>query len=203
MTTAFVGAGVVALVTGTMMPDMPEPDNNLALVDATAAAQAAERAQGDRASRSDGRGGGLTAEQAAPDIYVLPLRDYTLTSKFGQRWGRRHEGIDLAAPGGTPYHAIARGKVILARPNGGYGNCIMIDHGGGIVSVYGHSSAILVKEGQIVEAGEVIGRVGNTGYSFGDHLHLEVRVNGVQQDPIPYLKGKGADVPGKTDPLTQ
>jgi murein DD-endopeptidase MepM/ murein hydrolase activator NlpD len=195
---------VVALVTGTVMPDMPEPDTNLALVDASAAAQAAERTQAaDRASRADGRGAGLTAEQAAPDVYVLPLRNYTLTSKFGPRWGRLHAGIDLAAPGGTPYHAIARGKVILARPNGGYGNCIMLDHGGGIVSVYGHSSAILVKEGQTVEAGEIIGKVGNTGYSFGDHLHLEVRVNGVQQDPIPYLKGKGADVPSKTDALSQ
>jgi murein DD-endopeptidase MepM/ murein hydrolase activator NlpD len=204
MTSAFVGAGVVALVTGTAMPDQPEP-TNLALVDATAAAEAAERTQAaaERASRADGRGAGATTEQAAPDLYVLPLRNYTLTSKFGQRWGRLHAGIDLAAPGGTPYHAVARGKVILARSNGGYGQCIMIDHGGGVVSVYGHSSAILVREGQIVEAGDVIGKVGNTGYSFGDHLHLEIRVNDEQQDPIPFLRGKGADVPAKTDVLTQ
>jgi murein DD-endopeptidase MepM/ murein hydrolase activator NlpD len=203
MTTAFVGAGMVALVTGTVLPDMPE-SSNLALVDATTANEAADRIKAvERASRSDTRGVGASAEQSAPDVYVLPLRSYTLTSKFGQRWGRLHAGIDLSSPEGTPYHAVARGKVILARYNGGYGNCIMIDHGGGVVSVYGHSSSLMVKEGQVVEAGQPIGRIGNTGYSFGSHLHLEIRINEKQQDPIPYLKGKGADVPGKTDPLTQ
>lgn len=205
MTTAFVGAGMVALVTGAMLPESAEPDNNLALVDATAAAEAAERTQAvERASRDDAaRTAGATAEQVAPDLYVLPLREYTLTSKFGQRWGKLHAGIDLGAPEGTAYHAVARGKVVLARANGGYGNCIMIDHGDGIVSVYGHSQKILVKEGQMVEAGDVIGKVGNTGYSFGAHLHLEIRIADKQQDPIPYLKGKGADVPGKTDALSQ
>jgi murein DD-endopeptidase MepM/ murein hydrolase activator NlpD len=206
MTTALVGAGVVALVTGTVMPDTPEPDD-LALVDATAIAQAAERADaaaGDRASRSDPRdAAGFTIEQWAPDVYVLPLRSYTLTSKFGPRWERQHTGIDLAAPGGTPYYSIANGRVIMARYYGGYGYCIMIDHGGGVVSLYGHSSQMLVKEGQTVQAGEMIGKVGTTGHSFGTHLHFEIRIDGVQKDPIPFLKGKGADIPGKTDALTQ
>jgi murein DD-endopeptidase MepM/ murein hydrolase activator NlpD len=195
------------LVTGTLVPDMSEPDS-LALVDANAAAaEAAQRTQAepDRASRSDARSDtpAVTAEQVAPDLWVLPLREYTLTSKFGPRWGRSHKGIDLGASEGTPYHSVARGKVILARYYGGYGNCIMIQHDDNTVSLYGHSSKMLVKEGQIVEAGELIGKVGNTGYSFGAHLHLEIRINDEQTDPIPWLKAKGADVPTKTDPLSQ
>ena len=202
MTTAVIGAGVVALGTAAAIPGHAEP-SNLSLVDASVDSDLAARAAADRAARGDGRDVGFSTEQAAPDVYVLPLRSYTLTSKFGPRWGRLHPGIDLGAPEGTSYYAVARGKVILARNNGGYGLNIMIDHGGGIVSVYGHSSKLLVKEGQIVEAGDLIGKVGNTGYSFGAHLHLEIRVNGKQTDPIPYLKSKGADVPGKSDPLTQ
>jgi murein DD-endopeptidase MepM/ murein hydrolase activator NlpD len=211
MTTAFVGAGVVALVTGTVMPDTPEPDTSVALADASAAVQDAARAHpsSDRASRSDLRSKNVpaaataTAELPAPDLYFLPLHNYTVTSMFGERWGRPHKGIDLGAPKNTPYHAIADGKVILARAYGGYGNCIMIQHGDGIVSVYGHSNKILVKEGDTVQAGQVIGLVGDTGYSFGDHLHLEIRVHDQATDPIPFLKGKGADVPGKTDALSQ
>jgi murein DD-endopeptidase MepM/ murein hydrolase activator NlpD len=213
MTSAFVGAGVVALVTGTVMPDMRDPDS-LNLVDAnTVASEAAERTKtlgDDRASRNDTRSvDGASAEIPSPDIYVLPLKSYTLTSKFGFRKleaessGRAHTGIDLAAPSGTPYYAVARGKVILARYNGGYGNCIMIDHGGGVFSLYGHSTSLAVKEGQVVEAGQKIGTVGDTGYSFGPHLHFEIHVDGERVDPIEYLKGRGADVPGKTDALTQ
>lgn len=205
MTSAFVGAGVVALVTGTVMPDMHDPDS-LTLVDANAvASEAAERTKAvgdDRASRNDTRSveGDATAI-AAPDVYVLPLREYTLTSKFGFRNleaeanGRRHVGVDLAAPSGTPYYAVARGRVALARANGGYGNCIMLDHGGGVVSVYGHSSSLAVKEGQVVEAGQVIGAVGDTGYSFGPQLHFEIQVDGQQVDSLEYLKGKGAEAP--------
>lgn len=212
MTSAFVGAGVVALVTGTVMPDMHEPDS-LNLVDAnTVAAEAVERSKAvgdDRASRSETRGAaGATAEIPPPDIYVLPLKSYTLTSKFGFRKleaesdGRSH-GIDLAAPSGTPYYAVAGGKVILARSNGGYGNCIVIDHGGGVISLYGHSTSLAVKEGDIVEAGQKIGTVGDTGYSFGPHLHFEIHVEGERVDPIDFLKGRGADIPGKTDALTR
>jgi murein DD-endopeptidase MepM/ murein hydrolase activator NlpD len=208
MTTAFVGAGVVALVTGTMMPDTPAPGSNLSLVDAPAASQDSDRAQSadgraSRDNRDPATAQTATTEMAAPDLYFLPLRSYTLTSKFGVRWNKEHKGVDLAAPKNTPYHAIADGKVILARAYGGYGNCIMIQHGDGIVSVYGHSNKLLVKEGDMVKAGQEIGLVGDTGYSFGDHLHLETRVNGEQVDPIPFLKGKGADIPGKIDALSQ
>jgi murein DD-endopeptidase MepM/ murein hydrolase activator NlpD len=208
MTTAVVGAGVVAMVTGTAMPDRPSDPSSLALVDASALQADADRAKvADRANRADASRGttgvGATAAVGAPDVYFLPLHNYTLTSTFGQRWGRPHTGIDLAAPEGTQYHAVARGKVILARYYGGYGNCIIIDHGGGISSVYGHSVRLKVKEGDIVEAGQYIGDVGNTGHSFGAHLHLEIRINNVPVEPIAWLREHGADVPGKRDPLTQ
>jgi murein DD-endopeptidase MepM/ murein hydrolase activator NlpD len=212
MTSAFVGAGVVALVTGTVMPDMQDP-NDLALVDSNAAAETADRAKAvadERASRADARDlGGSSVEIAPPDVYVLPLREYTITSKFGLRkleaesGPRQHSGIDLAAPMGTPYYAVAAGVVTRAGSYGGYGYAIEVDHGGGITSLYGHSSALLVKVGQKVVAGQLIGRVGDTGYSFGPHLHFEIHINGQREDPIAYLKGKGADVPGKTDPLTE
>jgi murein DD-endopeptidase MepM/ murein hydrolase activator NlpD len=212
MTSAFVGAGVVALVTGTAMPDMPDP-NDLALVDSNAAAEAAERANtlaDDRASRSDPRGvGGSTAEIPPPDVYVLPLREYTVTSQFGLRkldaeaGARQHTGIDLAAPCGDTYYAVASGVVTRAGWYGGYGYAIEVDHGGGITSLYGHSSKLGVKVGDKVVAGQPIGEVGDSGYSFGCHLHFEILINNERQDPIPYLKGKGADIPGKTDPLTQ
>ena len=214
MTSAFVGAGVVALVTGTVMPDMPDP-NDLALAnaDANTAADTADRAKAvgdDRAARSDTRDvGGSAAEIPPPDVWVLPLREYTVTSKFGLRkldaeaGARQHAGIDLAAPMGTTYYAVASGVVTRAGSYGGYGYAIEIDHGGGITSLYGHSSALLVKVGDKVVAGQPIGKVGDTGYSFGPHLHFEIHINGQREDPIPYLKGKGADVPGKTDPLTQ
>jgi murein DD-endopeptidase MepM/ murein hydrolase activator NlpD len=212
MTSAVIGAGVVAMVTGTMAPDMQDP-NDLALVDANAAAETADRARtvaDERASRGEPRDlGGSTAEIAPPDVYVLPLREYTLTSKFGLRkleaeaGARQHTGIDLAAPMGTPYYAVAAGVVTRAGSYGGYGYAIEIDHGGGITSLYGHSSKLLVKVGDKVVAGQLIGKVGDTGYSFGPHLHFEIHINGQREDPISYLKGKGADVPGKTDPLTE
>jgi murein DD-endopeptidase MepM/ murein hydrolase activator NlpD len=214
MTSAVVGAGMVALVAGTVMPDMRDPDS-LNLVDANAvASENAERtkALGDeRASRNDTRAATTTGtpEVAPPDIYVMPLNEYTLTSKFGARSldseGKdgKHAGIDLAAPKGTTYYAVARGKVVLARANGGYGYCVMIDHGGGVVTVYGHSNSVAVKEGQVVEAGQPIGTVGESGYTYGPQLHFEVRVDGQQVDALEYLKGKGADVPQNVNAVTR
>jgi murein DD-endopeptidase MepM/ murein hydrolase activator NlpD len=217
MTGAFVSAGVVALVTGTVMPNQMGDPNDLALVDSNASADSgsvdrAKAVSDDRASRADARDlGASSAEVAPPSLYVLPLREYTITSKFGLRKleseanAREHTGIDLAAPEGTTYYAVADGVVTRAGYNGGSGYEIEINHGGGIVSVYGHSKAqsLKVKVGDKVTAGQPIGEVGDTGYSFGPHLHFEIHVNGQREDPIPFLKGKGADVPGKTDPLTQ
>ncbi|MDA3005688.1 MAG: M23 family metallopeptidase, partial [Actinomycetota bacterium] len=110
-----------------------------------------------------------------------------LSSGFGPRWGRMHQGIDVAAPTGRPITAAKSGKVIVAGSSGGYGNLVVIDHGGGLSTAYAHQSRIAVRVGQPVTQGGLIGFVGSTGFSTGPHLHFEVRVNGVARDPLPYL----------------
>lgn len=106
---------------------------------------------------------------------------------FGTR--RMHTGIDLAAIGGTPIYAAEEGTVIIAGVRGGYGNAVVIDHGGGLATLYAHQSRITVSVGEQVSAGERIGFVGCTGYCTGDHLHFEVHINGKHTDPLPYLRG--------------
>jgi murein DD-endopeptidase MepM/ murein hydrolase activator NlpD len=110
-----------------------------------------------------------------------------ITSPFGWRWGRMHEGIDIGVPYGTPIHAAAAGTVVYCGWMSGYGNLVAIDHGGGISTAYGHQSSIAVGCGQTVGQGDVIGYVGCTGHCFGPHLHFEVRVNGSPVDPLRYL----------------
>ena len=113
----------------------------------------------------------------------------TLTSPFGMRWGRLHAGIDIAAPGGTPIRAAQAGSIAFAQSeaeSGGYGNYTCVDHGGGLSTCYAHQSSFAITSGSVSQ-GDVIGYVGNTGNSFGDHLHFEVRVNGVPTDPMGYL----------------
>lgn len=111
----------------------------------------------------------------------------TVTSGYGMRWGRMHEGIDIAATSGTPIVVAATGTVIHAGWLGGYGNLVVVDHGNGLATAYAHASAILVGTGQQVSQGTTIALVGSTGHSTGPHLHFEVRVNGVAVDPLLYL----------------
>ena len=110
-----------------------------------------------------------------------------ITSPFGMRWGRMHEGIDIGVPTGTPIHAAAAGRVIYAGWMSGYGNLTVIDHGRGLATAYGHQSALAAGNGQTVSQGQTIGYVGCTGHCFGPHLHFEVRVNGQPVDPLGYL----------------
>jgi murein DD-endopeptidase MepM/ murein hydrolase activator NlpD len=110
-----------------------------------------------------------------------------VTSPFGMRWGRMHEGIDIGAASGTPIHASAGGTVIYAGWLGGYGNLVVIDHHNTLATAYAHQSAIATALGASVSQGQVIGYVGSTGHSFGPHLHFEVRVNGAPVDPLAYL----------------
>jgi len=113
-----------------------------------------------------------------------------VVSGFGMRWGRMHEGIDIAVPAGTPIRAAAAGSVVLLESeasSGGYGNFTCVDHGGGLQTCYAHQSSFAASSGQSVSQGQVIGYVGCTGHCFGDHLHFEVRVNGVPTDPLGYL----------------
>ena len=118
--------------------------------------------------------------------FIWPVNGI-LTSGFGPRWGSIHEGIDIGAAEGTPILAAASGAVIMASYNGGYGNYTCIDHGGGLSTCYAHQAGFAVSAGSSVSQGQVIGYVGNTGNSFGAHLHFEVRINGAATDPLGYL----------------
>lgn len=119
--------------------------------------------------------------------FIWPARG-TLTSRFGWRYRRRHEGIDLAAPRGTPIYAARDGVVEYSGWKGGYGRVVFVRHGGGVVTVYGHASSLLVQPGRPVKKGQLIARVGCTGRCTGSHLHFEVRVNGRAVNPLSYLR---------------
>ncbi len=124
---------------------------------------------------------------------IVPLRGGWVTSDFGWRrspisGGRQlHEGVDIASPYGAPVMAAGDGIVTFAGRHGGLGNKVIVDHGYGLITVYGHNSQILVKEGEHIKRGMMIARVGSTGRSTGPHLHYEVLVNGVPVDPLHYI----------------
>ncbi len=125
--------------------------------------------------------------------FSLPVKSYRISSPYGWRihpiFKRRkhHNGIDLAAPYGTPIIASGAGMVIYAGRKGGYGNMVMINHGKGYATVYAHMSTILVSNGQEVMEEQPIGKVGSTGISTGNHLHFEIRVNGKHRNPKEFL----------------
>lgn len=198
VTTAFVGAGVVALGTAAGMPDSKADPAPLAAAKATANTDdlAARLANADRANRSSDRDADplSSVDQVASSLWVLPLEHYSISSPFGSRQGTLHPGVDLAAPEGTPYVAAHAGMVTLARYNGGYGYCVEIDAGNGVTLVYGHASKLLVHEGQQVQAGDLLGLTGDTGYSFGPHLHFEVRVDNAPTDPVAFMQAHGVDI---------
>jgi murein DD-endopeptidase MepM/ murein hydrolase activator NlpD len=110
-----------------------------------------------------------------------------VTSPFGYRWGALHAGVDMDARMGDPIKACTAGEVVIAGWLGGYGNAVVIDHGGGFGTLYGHQSQIAVSVGQRVNAGQVIGYIGSTGYSTGPHLHFEVRIGGNPVNPVGYM----------------
>jgi murein DD-endopeptidase MepM/ murein hydrolase activator NlpD len=106
-----------------------------------------------------------------------------VTSEYGYRWGRLHAGIDIAAPSGTPIGAAIAGTVIYSSWQSGYGNVVIISHGGGLSTLYGHQSRLGVSLGQVVGQGQIIGYVGSTGHSTGPHVHFETRYGGVARNP--------------------
>ena len=139
------------------------------------------------------------AEQGIDTEYIggelaWPVPGYTrITSKYAMRVHpitgqyKLHTGVDIGAPAGSNFIAANDGIVVKAEYNAAYGNMVIIDHGGGISTLYAHGSEILVQLGQSVKRGESILKVGSTGYSTGPHAHFEVRINGVTTDPLPYI----------------
>ena len=147
---------------------------------------------------SGGASGGGTSGGSATSLSDLqwPVPSCTLiTSRFGYRVAPTagastyHGGLDIGAGMGASIVAAGAGDVIYAGDNGGYGKCVMIDHGNGVVTVYAHMSSIGVSYGQYVTAGQYVGAVGSTGVSTGPHCHFEIRINGAQTDPAAYFSG--------------
>lgn len=111
----------------------------------------------------------------------------TITSPYGMRWGKLHKGIDIGAPTGAKIVASNQGKVVTSTYQSSYGNYVIINHGGGYMTVYAHMSKRLVSVGTYVAKGQTIGKVGSTGHSTGPHLHFEIRVNGTAVNPRKYV----------------
>jgi murein DD-endopeptidase MepM/ murein hydrolase activator NlpD len=123
----------------------------------------------------------------APDDGLLWPVSGMINSSFGPRGASFHDGIDIAAPEGTPILAIERGEVVYNDQLRGYGNIVIIRHAGAMISVYAHNQINLVREGQQVERGTIIAKVGSTGRVTGPHLHFEIRKHNAAQDPLRYL----------------
>lgn len=134
-------------------------------------------------SRSNGK------DVASLGTFVKPY-DGMITSYFGARWGRNHDGLDIWTNdcAGKPAYAASNGVVVRADVYGGYGNCVIIDHGNGVKTLYAHLSSISVKVGDTLSAGDEIGRIGNTGASQGAHLHFEVHLDGEKVNPLIFVE---------------
>lgn len=173
---------------------MAAEDAANATIDKLVAELEAQRAAAAAAAAASGGGGGGSAN--ASGSFLWPVASYVyVSSRFGPRVHpitgekKNHTGLDIASNQGTTVYASDGGSVTLAGWNGGYGNCIMIDHGNGYVTLYGHLSSISVSQGQSVSQGDVIGAVGSTGNSTGPHLHFEVLKDGSRIDPEQFFSG--------------
>lgn len=200
---AVLSAGAVALGSAAALSSPePEPPPIAGEIEPRVAPPPGMRAPGattdvvtdDNGGRTNGSDDSPITEQPAETTWRLPLDDIRLTSLFGPRWGLLHEGIDFAAPHGAPVYAAQSGTVVKAGWNGGFGQLVVIDHGGGVTTYYAHNSALLVSPGQQVEAGDHIADVGDTGDSYGPHSHFELHVDGRAVDPVGYLAGVGLDL---------
>jgi murein DD-endopeptidase MepM/ murein hydrolase activator NlpD len=128
------------------------------------------------------RGTPVSIERIDP----VPVAYDYISSAFGKRWGRQHQGIDFAAPHGAPIYAMSAGTVVYSGWESGYGKSVVIDHGNGTQTRYAHCSKLLVKTGKVVSKGQKIAKIGSTGHSTGPHLHFEVIVKGVRKNPAWY-----------------
>ncbi len=178
----------------TVSNQIAEQSRKEAAAAAAAAAAAKKNGSSSSSSSSSSSAGNLNSATLTSGTFTWPLPGYTNNSSaYGWRthpiFGTRkfHKGEDIPAPTGTPIVAAASGTVTTAGWVSGYGNYTVINHGGGVMTAYGHQSAINVSVGQTVTAGQTIGLVGSTGNSTGPHLHFEVYVNGSTQNPMSYF----------------
>ncbi len=148
--------------------------------------QAASAAIAERIRAAQSRSSSGSTQTPSSAGLIWPVSG-PITSPFGWRWGRMHQGIDIGVAYGTPIHAAAAGTVIYCGWEEGYGNFVVLDHGGNLATAYGHQSQIAVTCGEHVDQGQTIGYVGCTGHCTGPHLHFEVRVDGNPVDPLGYL----------------
>lgn len=155
--------------------------------DLAAAADRSSRQRADRGSRSTSPSGGSAQTASTGGGWRWPSGG-TVTSEYGQRWGRLHAGIDIAAGHGAAITAARGGTVASAGRSGNFGNLVTVDHGGGVVTAYAHLSSISVSSGERVSAGQRLGGMGCTGRCTGTHLHFEVRVDGSAQNPRNFLR---------------
>lgn len=163
----------------------------------TAALQGRVEAQ-QRAARTAARKSAARAKALREGRrWVKAIRSGRQTSDFGPRWGKTHDGLDIGASTGTPIYAMSTGTVVRSLYDSSFGNKVEIRYWDGSVSWYAHMSARLVSAGQTVQPGKLVGRVGNTGRSFGSHLHIEIHpAPGADQpmNPIPWLRARGVRI---------
>lgn len=136
--------------------------------------------------------GGISSDYSSEyptRIFAWPIDQGVISSGFGIRNGAMHEGVDIAAPVGTPVHAAESGTVIFSGRLRGYGNVVIARHDDHYVTVYGHNSVNLVREGDSIARGQVIGRIGDSGRTTGANLHFEIRRDNVARNPLAYLPG--------------
>jgi murein DD-endopeptidase MepM/ murein hydrolase activator NlpD len=199
--TAIAAVSAAAFAVGSVLPQKVSASTTAALTsghlsdsipESSIGADSTGRTTDSRASRSQSRSGVAEPEEQA--LWQLPA-DAEISSLFAARWGTFHYGIDFAAGYGSTVHAASEGTVIRAGWYGGYGNVVIIDHGNGITTRYGHNSKLLVTVGEHVDAGTPISLVGSTGDSTGPHCHFEVRIDDKPIDPLPWLKEHDVKIP--------
>lgn len=201
VTTTVVGVSVAALAVGSALPASSASataalstthGSDSISESSTGSGTTSSRSSTTRSSRSQSRSG--VAEPQEQALWLLPAKG-EISSLFAARWGTFHYGIDFAAGYGSTVSAASAGTVIRAGWYGGYGNIVIIDHGDGVTTRYGHNSKLLVSVGDHVDAGDPISLVGSTGASTGPHCHFEVRIDDKAIDPLPFLEEHDVKVP--------
>jgi murein DD-endopeptidase MepM/ murein hydrolase activator NlpD len=162
--------------------------------EAARAARSAQRKAAAKAAAAAAKARAKAKAEREGKRWVRPIKTWHITSGFGARWGASHDGIDLGARTGTPVYAMSKGTVIGSFYDSSFGNKLEIKYWDGSISWYGHLSKRIAQKGDTVMPGELVGLVGNTGHSFGSHLHFEMQKTTTQDtpiDPIAWLKRHG------------